>query len=161
MIDETMLTKLRKSAKTFFQYGKEEGKERFIEETISECSEEDRNELSAIFDNVWETERITYGEFKERMRGYNRENNINSLYDENALDGVIVFSNDSFKMPYSLPARSYAVSSTNKAFLPNMNGYSIYGTSLDETDPNVRLENYIKEEHGGDKGWSVDYCYIL
>ena len=39
-------------------------------------------------------------------------------------------------------------------------GYSIYGSSLDETDYGVRLEAYMAEERGGRDGWRVEKCYI-
>lgn len=52
------------------------------------------------------------------------------------------------------------MSSDNKAFLDGMGGYSIYASCLDGTDPCVRLEAYMRAEHGGEKGWKVDYCYI-
>lgn len=57
--------------------------------------------------------------------------------------------------------RTHAVSSGNKAFQPNMGGYSVYGSCLDGTDPCVRLEQYMAVERGGEKGWSVERCYML
>ena len=59
------------------------------------------------------------------------------------LSGFIVFSPASFDKEYSLESRTYAVSSDNKAFQPNMGGYSIYASSLDGSDPCVRLEQYM------------------
>lgn len=44
---------------------------------------------------------------------------------------------------------TYVISSNNKAYLPNMGGYSIFGSCLDGTDPCLRLDGYIQEEHGG------------
>ena len=77
------------------------------------------------------------------------------------LNGVIVFTLDSFTQEYPLESRSYMVSSDNKAYKPNMGGYSIFGTSIDKTDCNVRLERYMRDEKGGKDGWKVDYCYML
>lgn len=37
----------------------------------------------------------------------------------------------------------------NKAFQSGMGGYSIYGSSVDESDPLVRLEMYIRDEQEG------------
>ena len=51
------------------------------------------------------------------------------------LSGFIVFSPASFDKEYSVESRTYAVSSDNKAFRPNMGGYSIYASSLDGSDP--------------------------
>ncbi len=76
------------------------------------------------------------------------------------LHGCIVFTEDSFDEVFPLEARTYGVSSNNKAFQPNMGGYSIYGASLDGTDPCVRLERYMAAEYGGKDGWKVDYCYL-
>ena len=77
------------------------------------------------------------------------------------LSGCIVFTEDSFTKKYPLESRTYCVSSDNKAFIPGMGGYSIYGGSLDGTDPCVRLERYMAAEHGGENGWKVDYCYLV
>lgn len=76
------------------------------------------------------------------------------------LTGCIVFTEDSFNRPYSLEARTYVVSSNNKAFQPGMGGYSIFGYALDDSDDGVRLESYMAAEHGGRNGWKVDYCYL-
>lgn len=76
------------------------------------------------------------------------------------LTGYIVFSQDSFKEPYSEAARTYVVSSNNKAFIPGMGGYSIYGSALDGSDPCVRLERYMQDEKGGAEGWKIERCYM-
>lgn len=41
-----------------------------------------------------------------------------------------------------------------------MGGYSIYGSAIDGSDDNVRLEQYMKEERGGADGWIVERCYL-
>ncbi len=61
---------------------------------------------------------------------------------------------------YSWESRTYVVSSDNKAFQPNMGGYSIFASCLDNTDRYIRLENYMKEERGGQSGWIVEDCCI-
>jgi len=76
------------------------------------------------------------------------------------LTGYITFSEDSFDKIYSLDSRTYEVSSINKAFISGMGGYSIYGSSLDKSDMNVRLERYMRDEHGGANGWRIERCYI-
>ena len=75
------------------------------------------------------------------------------------ITGYIVFTEDSFDKPYPIEARTYAVSSDNKAFQPNMGGYSIYGSSLDGKDMCVRLEGYMEVERGGHNGWRIEKCY--
>lgn len=79
---------------------------------------------------------------------------------ERHLTAHITFTVGSFDKEYPLIARTYAVSSYNKAFRPNMGGYSIFGTSLDGTDMGVRLERYMALE-GNPGGWQVEDCYIL
>jgi Uri superfamily endonuclease len=72
------------------------------------------------------------------------------------LCGYIVFSEDSFKDHFSEQSRTYVVSSDNKAFKPGMGGYSIFGSCLDGTDQNIRLEGYIR----GEKAWHIERCYM-
>ena len=76
------------------------------------------------------------------------------------LNGYIVFTEDSFTEKYPLESRTYIVSSNNKAYRPNMSGYSVFGTSLDGTDKNVRLDAYMADEKGGKDGWKIERCYI-
>lgn len=58
-------------------------------------------------------------------------------------------------------SRTYVISSDNKAFKPNMGGYSIFGSCLDGTDPCVRLESCMADVHGGKDGWIVEDCCIV
>lgn len=74
--------------------------------------------------------------------------------------GYVVFSSDSFDIAYPLEARTYAISSNNKAFQAGMGGYSIYGSSLDGSDPIVRLDAYMANEKGGKDGWKIERCYM-
>ena len=68
------------------------------------------------------------------------------------LTAVVVFKASNFKKEYSLEERSYRIQSNNgKRFFPTMLGSSIYGTSLDGSDKNVRLDYYR---------WEIDYCYL-
>lgn len=79
-----------------------------------------------------------------------------------SVSGYIVFTADSFEKPYAEDARTYGVSSNNKAFQSAaMGGYSIYGSSLDGTDPCVRLERYMADEKGGKDGWKIERCYMM
>ena len=79
------------------------------------------------------------------------------------LTGCIVFKPETWPTEgYSYNSRCYAVSSDNKAFQPNMNGDSIFGSCMDGRDANVRLDQYMALEHGDPKyGWQVDYCILL
>jgi hypothetical protein len=73
--------------------------------------------------------------------------------------GVIVFTKDSWDEEYPLASRSYRVSSNN-GWDKARDDYSILGTSLDDSDINVRLERYMADEAGGIDGWKVSYCYL-
>ena len=75
--------------------------------------------------------------------------------------GHILFTEDSFTKPYSEAERTYIVSSNNKAFIPGMGGYSIYGSSLDGSDVCVRLEGYMAAERGGSSGWKIERCHLV
>ncbi len=99
-------------------------------------------------------EKITYTDLARIFREHERTR------PSTHLTGCIVFTPDSFMEPYSLEARTYRVSSGNKAYQPNMGGYSIYGSAIDGSDPLVRLEGYMAAEKGGKDGWRVDYCYL-
>ena len=77
------------------------------------------------------------------------------------LTGYIVFSPASFTEEYSLESRTYVVSSDNKAFQPNMGGYSIFASSLDGSDRGVRIEQYMASERGGPDGWQIEHCYMM
>ena len=98
--------------------------------------------------------KLTYAELTKLFRSH-EEN-----HPHEHLIGYIVFTEDSWPDKYPLESRTYAVSSDNKAFIPGMGGYSIYGGSIDGSDPCVRLEAYMAAERGGKDGWKVDYCYI-
>ena len=62
---------------------------------------------------------------------------------------------------YDWESRTYSISSDNKAFQPNMGGYSIFGSCLDGIDCCLRLERLMAEEHGGKDGWVVDECCVV
>ena len=43
----------------------------------------------------------------------------------------------------------------------NIGGYSIYASSLDGSDPCVRLEQYMASEYGGKNGWQIERYYMM
>ena len=106
----------------------------------------------AIYSEPQEIE-MSYGELTSRFREAERNGGEH-------LTGYIVFTEDSFTKPYPETARTYAVSSNNKAFQPNMGGYSIYASALDGSDPMIRLEGYMQSEKGGKDGWKIERCYM-
>lgn len=75
------------------------------------------------------------------------------------LVGYITFTDSSFTREYSEKARTYMICSNNKAFLPNTDQYSIYGTSLDRSDSGIRLDWYM-EATGVRNGWKIERCWL-
>lgn len=98
---------------------------------------------------------MTYAELKQKFRDHE------STRPKEPLIGHIVFTEDSWPQKYPLESRTYVVSSQNKAFMPNMAGYSIFAHSLDGSDPHVRLDWYMAAEQGGKNGWKVEDCKIV
>ncbi len=96
---------------------------------------------------------MSYGEMVSKFRAVERKGEH--------LPGYIVFTQDSFDIPYDELSRTYGLSSDNKAFQPNMGGYSIYGYCLSGTDPCVRLERYMAVEGGGKDGWKIERCFVM
>ena len=96
-------------------------------------------------------EEMNYEELVSRFRAAEEEGRH--------MTGCVVFTADSFLEPYSELSRTYEISSENTAFQPGMNGRSIFGSCLDGTDPNVRLELYMATENGGVDGWKIERCY--
>lgn len=104
----------------------------------------------------WEVVTMTYPELVSKFYAHESNRNV-----KDHLTAHIVFTADSFTKEYSVESRTYIVSSNNKAYIPGMGGYSIYGSCLDGTDPCVRLEGYMAAEKGGKDGWKVEYCYLV
>ena len=129
----------------------------FEEEVCIVCNEEGKITGMPLNRAVYSEEIITDMSYSE-MTGkfYEAERNGSGQH----LTGYIVFSQDSFKEPYKEAARTYVVSSNNKAFMPGMGGYSIYGSAMDGSDPCVRLERYMQDEKGGADGWKIERCYM-
>lgn len=81
---------------------------------------------------------------------------------EHEIEGYITVANESFAAKsYPWNSRTYLVSSNNKAYQAGKAGYSIFGTSVDMSDVGVRLDVYLKDEHGGDKGWLIEDCGVV
>ena len=97
---------------------------------------------------------MNYDELKQIFRELKRTS------PKENLTAHIIFTEDSFTEPYPLLSRTYRVSSDNKAFWPNMGGYSIFAYCLDGTDQGVRLDWCIADE-GNIGGWKVERCYVL
>ena len=106
-----------------------------------------------------EIEKITYAEMKKRFREHEEAEAKNPTGKH--LIGYVVFTLDSFLEEYSVESRTYHISSDNKAYKPDMLGYSIFGSNVKGDDTGVRLDRYMREEKGGARGWKVDFCYIV
>lgn len=102
--------------------------------------------------------KITWRELCEAMRNFNKEHGYTTKGNKEHLEGVVVFTEDSFSKPYTEKERSYQVSSDNKAFIPNQIGNSIFADCLDGSDWGVRLDWYM---HDKENPWRVEYCYLL
>ena len=98
---------------------------------------------------------MNYSELKQIFR------ELKATSPRDDLTAHIIFTEDGFATKYPLLSRTYRISSDNKAFWPNMGGYSIFGYCLDVTsDQGVRLDYYMAEERDIN-GWKVEDCYIL
>ena len=129
----------------------------FEEEVCIVCNEEGKITGMPLNRAVYSEEIITDMSYSEMTRKFYE---MESSRTGQHLTGYIVFSQESFKEPFSEEARTYVVSSDNKAFIPGMGGYSIYGSALDGSDPCVRLERYMQAEKGGEDGWKIERCYM-
>ena len=101
--------------------------------------------------------KITWSEFCEAMRKFNEEHGYTTKGNKERLEGVVVFTEDSFSKSYTEKERSYRTDNDQKAFLPNQCGNSIFADCLDNRDLGVRLDWYMH----GEERWKVDYCYLL
>lgn len=83
-------------------------------------------------------------------------------HPETHLTAYITFSSfgPNNQKEYPWKSRTYLISSDNKAFQPNMGGYSIFGSCLDGTDSCLRMDGLVAEEQGGKDGWIVEDCGI-
>jgi len=127
----------------------------FEEEVCIVCAESGKIEGMPLNRAVYSeptVKEMSYGDMVSRFREAERIGKH--------LEGYVVFTEDSFNESYPEVARTYCVSSNNKAFRPNMGGYSIYGSALDGSDPMVRLERYMADEKAGDGGWKIERCYM-
>lgn len=80
------------------------------------------------------------------------------------LTAYITFAPESFAPDsnYTQRERTYVVSSDNKAFRPHTGGFSIFASCLDEnSDPCIRLDQYMADIHGGKNGWIVEDCCLV
>ena len=100
---------------------------------------------------------MDYKQLKELFWQHERD------YPKTHLTGCITFASfgPDNKKEYPWSGRTYIISSDNKAFQPNKGGYSIFGSCLDGSDPCLRLEELMAEEHGGKYGWAVEDCCII
>lgn len=102
-----------------------------------------------------EAKEVSYKELKEMFSDKERDGSGEHM------TGCITFTADSYNKEYSEEARTYRVSSDNKAFKPNMSGYSIFGSSIDGSDRGVRLDSVMAAEKGGANGWKIEKCTVI
>lgn len=127
----------------------------FEDEVAIVCNEDGKDRRlplnRAIYAEPHEVE-VDYKTMKKRFRDAEK-----SGYH---LNSVIVFSEDSFPKKCPIEARSYAVTSANRAFMPDQGGFSIYALTLDGTKVFVPLDQKMADERGGKNGWKIERCYI-
>lgn len=134
---------------------------------IDEYMPFDDNTAIACCNNAMEQNlpqnRAVYEEPKRTEMTYNDLTNCFREAERNGqhLIGHIVFTADSYNAPYSEFERTYEISSNNKAFQPNMGGYSIYGSCLDGSDSCLRMEGLMANEKGGKDGWKIEKCFLI
>ena len=102
--------------------------------------------------------KITWSELENAMWKFNEEHGYTTKGNEKKLKGIVVFTEDSFRKPFTEFQRSYQFTSDNKAFLPNQLGYSIFADCLDGTDNGVRIDWYMRDT---ENPWKIEYCYLL
>jgi hypothetical protein len=102
--------------------------------------------------------KITWGELSKAMWKFNEEHGYTTKGNKERLEGVVVFTEDSFTKPYTVEQRSYQFSSDNKAFLFSQSSDSIFADCLDGADLGVRIDWYMKDSKAP---WKVEYCYLL
>ena len=98
---------------------------------------------------------MTYAELCKLFRKHEEKN------PEEHLTARIIITKDSFTKEYTEEQRTYEFSSRNKAFEPNMGGYSIFGSCIDGTDQHVRLEQYLADECFDKDGWKIEKCFLV
>lgn len=124
-------------------------------EAVLICNADGKNRglpLNRVIREPEAREEVSYREMVSRFRTAAQEKRL--------LSGCVVFTKDSFDRPYSELSRTYEISNSSKAFQPDMNGYSIFGSCRDGTDPCVRLDGYMADEKGGKNGWRIERCYF-
>lgn len=67
------------------------------------------------------------------------------------IQGYVIFTEDSFTEVYSKESRTYIFGSNNKFFNTEAMGNSLFASSLDGTDPCVRLNEYLSD-------WKIEEC---
>lgn len=99
---------------------------------------------------------LTYLDVVKMFGDYNREHGYHySGKTPTELSAIVVMTEDSFTELYSERSRSYRITSSNgKLFFDGMCGNSVWGSCLDGTDQNIRLDYYIGHP------WKVERCYI-
>ena len=102
--------------------------------------------------------KITWSELCKAMWNFNEEHGYTTKGNKERLEGVVVFTEDSFSKHFTEQERSYQFSSDNKAFIANQSSNSIFADCLDGTDDGVRIDWYM---HDDKMPWKVEYCYLL
>lgn len=97
---------------------------------------------------------MTYPELRNLFIEHNKE------HLGETVTAYIVFSESNWPdCNYPLQSRTYEVRSDNKAFRSSCCSTSLFGSCMDGSDQDVRLDWYMEDFVNKD-GWVVDYCYL-
>lgn len=106
------------------------------------------------------TEGMTFSLLKEIFCTHEKGESEKPYYEQQHLTAHITISPDSFTKKHTEEERTYEVSSDNKFFRPDQIGSSLFGTSLDGQDVNVRLDRYL-QNLGTENGWKIEKIRLI
>lgn len=110
------------------------------------CNEEEAEEETPTIYKKGEI--VTFDLIDSAMREHNK--NV-GRYEKQKLKAVIVYKQSNFTQEYSERSRSYLIDNNNHYF-DNKISNALWGSCLDGTDQNVRLDYY---------NWDIEKCYFL
>lgn len=96
--------------------------------------------------------KLTWNQLRDLFMAWNKISSVQGAPGlKEPLHAVVVFKESNWPdVQYSLEARSYHITSDNKAFRESLS-CAYYGEALDGSDPRVALHRY---------DWEIDYCYL-
>lgn len=124
--------------------------------TVDELHEYSIESLDEFIKELRDKAKRNWYDVRELFKLHNLGEIEKPMTDRTVLEARVIVAASSFGQTYSPESRTYMFRSDNKAFLPGMNGSSVFGTSVDLSDKNVRLDAYI-----GAGLWIPDGCFVM